>query len=88
MGDQGVSDNWNNVQFDRCSDSYSELCNFFSCPILLLSLPLCGGLALSGPSLLLGQVHPLQLLYRRLSVITDDVVVAVLVCRVVYSDAY
>ena len=44
-----------------------------------------GGLTLSGSLLYFGHVHPLQLLRRRLSVIADDAVVAVLVVVLVCS---
>ena len=50
--------------------------SFFSCPILLSSLPLCGGPYPIRVILYHGQVHPSKLLCCRLSLIADDVVVA------------
>ena len=51
----------------------------FSCPILLSSLPLCGRLTLSGSSYILARYIHRSYSTVGLSMIADDLVVAVLV---------
>ena len=66
--------------YDKKTKKNNQFCGrslFFLSYSPLIIAPLWG--ALSSSSYFFGHVHPLQLLHRRLSVIADDVVVAVLV---------